>query len=279
MSTIATLALIAAIIVGLAFVAGLIGLSMRRRAEQGPDIPPWMSPGPSVAVLERRLLERTMAWGVLFMVVVALSVVWVWLREPDQNVDDAIVLVARSEHRGEEWFGITSEENPLGFGCARCHGPEGEGGSVPFTNSETGVFTPAYPVPPLNNVCGRLVVEDPESTTDIRDTIMQGREGTPMPSWSVRFEGPMNDQQISDLIAYLVSIQTVPEEENLCTNQVAAAEFLAGEQPAPAGDEGGDEEPAPGPQEEVTPGAPGAEEPAEEAESPEPGASPETEES
>jgi mono/diheme cytochrome c family protein len=259
MSTIATLALIAAIIVGLAFVAGLIGLSIRRRGDQGPDIPPSMSPGPSDAVLERRHLERTMAWGVVFMVVIALSVVWVWLREPDQNVDDAIVLVARSEHRGEEWFGITSEENPLGFGCARCHGTEAEGGSVPFTNPDTGEFNPAYPVPPLNNVCGRLPVDPTDDfPVGIRDTIMQGREGTPMPSWSVRFAGPMNDQQIQDLLAYLVSIQTVPDKDNLCTNPAAAAE----EEPEAA--------PSPG----VTPGAPGAEEPAEEPE-----ASPETEQS
>lgn len=204
-----------------------------------------------------------MAWGFVFMVIIALSVVWVWVREPDQNVDDAIVLVARAEFRGGEWFGITSEENPLGFGCARCHGMNAEGGSVPFTNPTTGEFTPAYPVPPLNNVCGRLPVDDPETTTDIRDTIMQGREGTPMPSWSVRFAGPMNDQQISDLISYLVSIQTVPDEDNLCTNPAAGAE----------------EEPEAAPKPGVTPGAPAEEEPAEGPNSPAPEASPEAEQS
>ncbi len=94
---------------------------------------------------------------------------------------------------------------------------------------------------------------------------MQGREGTPMPSWSVRFAGPMNDQQIQDIIAYLISIQEgVPAEENLCTNPAAAAETEA-------------EEPASGPSPSVTPGFPAEEEPSEETESPEPEASPETE--
>ncbi len=85
-----------------------------------------------------------------------------------------------------------------------------------------------------------------------------------MPSWSVRFAGPMNDQQVQDLIAYIISIQTVPDEENLCTNPAAAAETEA-------------EEPGAGPSPSVTPGFPAEEEPCEQTESPEPDASPETE--
>ncbi len=267
LSTPATLALIAAIIVGLAFAAGLVLLA-RRRGDQGPDIPGGMRPGPADEVLERHHLPRTTAWGFLFMAVIALSVAWVWLNEPDQNVEDAIVLIARAEHRGEDWFGITSEENPLGFGCARCHGAEAEGGAIPFTNPTTGEFNPAYPVPSLHDVCGRLLIDDPKSTFDIRDTIMQGREGTPMPSWSVRYAGPMNDQQVQDLIAYLVSIQTVPEDQNLCVNPALAAEEEA---PAPA--------PETSPSPSVSPGFPADEEPSRQSESPEPQASPETEES
>jgi mono/diheme cytochrome c family protein len=221
-----------------------------------------MRPGPADEVLERRHVERTMAWGVVFTAIIAVSVAWVWLREPDQNVADAIELVHRAEERGERWFGLADEANPTGFGCARCHGVEAEGGSVPFTNPDTGEFTPAYPVPPLNNVCGRLTVADPdESPKNIRDTIMQGRPGSPMPSWSVRFAGPMNDQQVQDIIAYLISIQTIPDEENLCTNPAAAAETLA-------------EEPAAGPSPDVTPGFPAEEEPSRETESPESGESP-----
>lgn len=229
LSTAASLALIAAVVIGLAFVSGLIVLTLRR-GEQGPDIPPGMKPGPSDSVLERRHVERTMAWGILFVAIIALSVAWVWLREPDQNVDDAIELVSRAVDRGEDWFALfDAEENPLGFSCARCHGTEAQGGSVPFVNQD-GEFTPNYPVPSLNDVCARLTIADPNEPRNIRDTIMQGRENTPMPSWSVRFAGPMNDQQIQDLIAYLVSIQDVPEKDNLCINPGAAEE----EEPVPA---------------------------------------------
>jgi mono/diheme cytochrome c family protein len=232
LSTVATLALIAGVIVGLAFVTGLIVMTLRRRGEAGPDIPPGMSPGPSDQVLERRHVERIMGWGIIFVVITAVWLPVIWLREPDQNVADAVELMDRAAARGEEWFALTSEENPTGFACARCHGPNAEGGSVPFTNSQTGEFIPNYPVPALNDVCARLPIEDSETQLDIRDTIMQGREGTPMPSWSVRFEGPMNDQQITDLIAFIVSIQEIPDQENKCTNPAAAA---------------GDDEPAAGP--------------------------------
>jgi hypothetical protein len=39
------------------------------------------------------------------------------------------------------------------------------------------------------------------------DTIQKGRPPTPMPTWGVRYGGPMNDQQITDLVNYLLSIQ------------------------------------------------------------------------
>ncbi|MDQ4005104.1 MAG: cytochrome c, partial [Actinomycetota bacterium] len=220
LSTAATLALIAGAVIGLAFVAGLIALTLRNRGPSGPGIPPGMSPGPADEVLERRHVERNMRWGVIFVAAVAVSVAWVWVTEPDQNVADAVELIARSTERGARWFEEASEDNPTGFGCARCHGEEAQGGSVPFT-TETGEFIPAYPVPPLTDVCGGPTTGHPQiqEFEDIQTTIEQGRPGTPMPSWSVRYEGPMNDQQIHDLINYLTSIQEgVAPEDNLCTN-------------------------------------------------------------
>jgi mono/diheme cytochrome c family protein len=229
LSTAATVALIAAGVVALAFIAGLIVLGLRRRGPQGPDIPPGMRPGPADEVLERRQLEKAMAWGVGFMIIIAPWLAAIWLGEPGQNVDDEIELIARSRDRGSQWFQVSSEENPTGFGCARCHGEEAQGGTVPYTTPD-GEFIPAYPVPPLNNVCSRLPIEEEGG---IRETIMRGRENTPMPSWSIQFEGPMNDQQIQDLITYIVSIQEIPEGQlNLCLNPEAAEEGAAGESPA-----------------------------------------------
>lgn len=219
LSTPATIALILALLVGLGFVGALLLPALRRRLESGPDIPRGMRPGPPDEVLERRHPDRTMAWGVVFMVIIAVAVGWTWLTEPSVNVADAEELLERSAERGSRWFQEANEENPTGFGCARCHGQEAEGGQVPFTqeNGETVL----YPVPSLSDVCSRLTIEGPGQ---IRETIEQGREGTPMPSWSVRYAGAMNDQQIQDLIQHLLSIQEVPPDQNLCLNPPAAGE-------------------------------------------------------
>ena len=220
LSTVTIVALVAGALVALAFVGGLIAYALRRRGPTGPDIPKGMRPGPADEVLERRQLERVMGWGVLFVLFFAVWLPLYWLGEPNRNVENEIELIDRSTARGGQWFQIADEDNPTGFGCARCHGEEAQGGSVPFTTPEG--ETIEYAVPSLNDVCTRLTVEE------IRATIEQGREGTPMPSWSVKFAGPMNDQQISDLINYIVSIQQdVPEDQNLCTNPAAAAEAEA----------------------------------------------------
>lgn len=208
LSTPVVIGLIVAAVAALGFTAGIVALVLRRRPPAKPDIPPGMRPGPADEMLERRFIERFVGWNLVFVLLFAVWIPLVWLREPETNAADAVDLTQRSVERGEMWFAVAGAENPTGFGCARCHGEEAEGGETPFMEQ-------AYPVPPLNNVCGRLTIEGPGQ---IRDTIMQGREGTPMPSWSVRFEGAMNDQQIQDLINYLLTIQTVEGEDNLCLN-------------------------------------------------------------
>jgi mono/diheme cytochrome c family protein len=68
--------------------------------------------------------------------------------------------------------------------------------------------------PPLNTVMLRYH-QDPDPTKpnqEVRNIITYGRQNTPMPAWGLAGGGPMNDQQISDLIAYLNSIQLSPEK-------------------------------------------------------------------
>ena len=61
-------------------------------------------------------------------------------------------------------------------------------------------------MPPLNTVLLRYT---PDTVLAI---IIYGRANTPMPAWGVAGGGAMNDQQISDLVAYLQSIQLTPAE-------------------------------------------------------------------
>ena len=41
-----------------------------------------------------------------------------------------------------------------------------------------------------------------------------------MPSWSIRYQGALDDQQINDILNYLVSMssENVPFEDNICIN-------------------------------------------------------------
>ena len=54
-----------------------------------------------------------------------------------------------------------------------------------------------------------LLKFSPEEVTKI---LTYGRANTPMPAWGVAGGGPMNDQQISDLVAYLDSIKLTPDQ-------------------------------------------------------------------
>jgi mono/diheme cytochrome c family protein len=69
--------------------------------------------------------------------------------------------------------------------CAACHGPNGEGITAPALNSK----------------------EFLSSVTDdqIHGIVSGGIPGTPMPAWLNDFGGPLTDQQIQGLVAYLRS--------------------------------------------------------------------------
>jgi len=201
---------------------GIASILLRgRRPEPGPDIPPGMRPGPSDPDLETPLLQKLQGWG---LVLVAFFVVWfpvVFLQEPDVNLDQERRLLTDSLARGGRSVLMFSEENQLGVGCVRCHGPELRGQTIipNGTDADTGEPQYAYPAD-LTTVCGRLTREE------IQTTIEQGRIPLGMPSWSIRYAGALDDQQIIDLVNYVILInrETVPMEKNYCLNEELAAE-------------------------------------------------------
>jgi mono/diheme cytochrome c family protein len=91
--------------------------------------------------------------------------------------------------------------------CVRCHGPEAEGGTVEryVTPGVKDAKPTDVQAPNLREIYSRHPDED--VATVAWDTIQKGRPPTPMPTWGVRYGGPMNDQQITDLVNYLLSIQ------------------------------------------------------------------------
>ena len=125
-----------------------------------------------------------------------------------------------------------TEENQLGVGCMRCHGPELRGAAI---EAQGAVVQSAN----LTNVCAGPFGTPPHpaifSQEDIYQVIEEGRNQ--MPSWSIRFQGALNDQQINDLVVYLVemSSENVPFEDNVCLNEEASARALEENLPANGG--------------------------------------------
>ena len=205
-------------------VAAGAALFLRSRQQEQPlDIPRGMRPGPSDAALETPLLQKLQGWGVVLVAFFVIFIPYNWLREPSENLRQEEELLTLAYDRGELAVQTFSEENQLGVGCVRCHGPELRGGVIQAGDSI------ALP-PNLTNVCAGPFGDPPHpaifSQEDIYQVIEEGRGA--MPSWSIRYQGALNDQQINDLVVYLVemSSENVPFEDNVCLNEEASARAL-----------------------------------------------------
>jgi mono/diheme cytochrome c family protein len=194
----------------------------RLRPRGAPDIPPAMQPGPSDTDLEKPRLEKLQGWSFMLVILFAVIIPLVWLREPSNNKSQEEALKRDSIERGAQEVQLFSEDNQLGIGCVRCHG------SNPLLGGGVNLFNGVrVQVPPLNTVCAGPNVpihSAIHNLDDIRQTIMRGRPGTDMPSWSVRFQGALDDQQIQDLLNFIISIQDkqqVPFKYNVCINPKA----------------------------------------------------------
>ena len=201
---------------GLAFVTK--GGGLRRGRGEKPDIPPAMQPAPTDQELEKPRLEKLQGYALGSILVLAMLVPYVWLTEPSQNLKQENTFTDEAIGRGAKEIQLFSETNIFGVGCVRCHGPDVGGGHNLFNGR-------LITVPNLQDVCGGPNTGHPQihNVDDIRNTVMQGRTGTDMPSWSVRFAGGLDDQQIQDVVTYLVEVNrdTVPFKQNVCINSNA----------------------------------------------------------
>ncbi len=213
------------ILVGIAAGAGVVILlwalasgARRPGGARGPDIPSAMRSAPSDEDLEVPVREKLYAWGLITVVIMAVWVPVLFLRENTTNKEDTAGLLATSVERGHLTTLPGNEENQIGFNCERCHGPGLHGGQNVYNGN-------VVVVPNLQTVCGGADYGHPLITNlqDVINTIAQGRTGTDMPSWSVRYSGAMDDQQIEDLVNYILSIQTEPVAKNICLHAPAAA--------------------------------------------------------
>jgi len=196
------------------------------------SVPIGFRPAPSDDELETNVLERWQGWGLLLLMFLALFLPLYFIFFENQRSNDAALEQrAESIKRGAAIF-AQGKPGAHGFqaGCARCHGTYAGGGVVPDYKPTGSNEAADYPAPSLVDIFKRQIVEGKKTPRDayrfVYDTIAQGRPGTPMPTWGLGYGGPMNDQQIEDVINYLLSIQVgLPEQ---VANQVALGDGSGG---------------------------------------------------
>lgn len=179
---------------------------------------------PDDDVLEGSRLEKMQFWGVAFLVVISIGLPLYWLREPGRQASALDDQQSTNVSRGETHYNET-------FQCVNCHGPEGGGGAVSWIeqvnetdaggdliiDEETGeveTFNVAvnWAAPAINNVFTRF------SREEVTEIITYGRANTPMAAWGLAGGASGTEQQISDLVDYLMS-----EEFQLDPGEVADA--------------------------------------------------------
>jgi mono/diheme cytochrome c family protein len=211
-STVLILAVVSGILLFFALIVAIS--SAREKARQaGPSAPPSRRPGPADEALEGPLLERYQLAGVVLTVFLAVLLPFLYLREPVRQKAAASKELSESVRLGQ----ATYHEF-----CARCHGPEAEGGVVKryITPGVKDAKPADFPVPNLREIHSRNPDKDVAAVA--WEAIQKGRPPTPMPTWGVRYGGPMNDQQITDLVNYLLSIQSDDKERPLLEFEAAA---------------------------------------------------------
>jgi len=156
--------------------------------------------------LEGPRLERVQLYGVLLLFIVVVSLPLYWVFEPSRQAGAQEGWDKRFASWGESLFEPTAEG---GFNCAGCHGGMGAvGGEAPFTVTDpsTGEVNQVnWKAPALNTVMYRF------DEDEVRFILNYGRPFSPMSPWGLVGGGPMNEQQIDNLIEYMKSIQ-IPRE-------------------------------------------------------------------
>ena len=180
--------------------------------ELAPNRKPYLSD----EELETTKLDRTLRWALVLLIIIAVGLPLYWLAEPSRMSGAEENFQATFESRGEQIYVEGSQ-------CQNCHGPEGTGGQAPYTVLDAdGEFVAQvnWRAPALNTVLLRF------SRDEVEYIINYGRPFSPMPGWGASVnKGPLNEQQVSNVIDYLASIQLTPKEAQH-EAQVALAEDL-----------------------------------------------------
>jgi mono/diheme cytochrome c family protein len=187
--------------------------SQRRRYE---DVPPGLRPAYSDEQLEKTVIERYMGWGAVLTLFFAVFFPVYWVAESNR---------IRNAEAGLFTSSVASGEALYQANCSECHGANAGGAATASPYSEGG----SWPAPSLVNIVERY--EANPNVDDIRDYITQaikrGRPGTPMPPWSQAFQGPLTDQEVFDIVDWILVNQIDGQAEEVSSTDMSAEELFA----------------------------------------------------
>jgi mono/diheme cytochrome c family protein len=156
--------------------------------------------------LEGPRLDRVLGLGVVLLAITVVALPIYWILEPDRQAGAQAAMEEQFIEWGSRLYAPTADG---GFNCAGCHGATGGGGVAEYniTDPATGeVRAVTWVAPALNTIFYRFDEEE------VRYILVYGRPFSPMPPWGVEGGGPMNDQQIDTLLAFMRSIQIERED-------------------------------------------------------------------
>lgn len=197
--------LAAAIVVG--WVVYLLIVSRQHDETNAPgtevELAPNRRPGDSDDELEGRRLERALFFGLVLLTISSIGPLVYWLNEPSRQAGAVERFEEQAIERGRTLFLPTdSPEHGAHFGCATCHGSAGQGGVTRYTiTDELGrTRQVTWAAPRLDTAALKF------SDEELETILTYGRPNSPMPAWGVEGGGPMNAQQITDLVSYMKSL-------------------------------------------------------------------------
>lgn len=171
--------------------AYLVGSGSRR--ERRDPVPANLSASQTDDELETGRLDRTLVGAVVTAGFLTLAMPIYYLGELNRQEGFVEEFGDASLERGHEVW----EE----FGCGGCHGAAGGGGVAAFLEDRSQVTVAGWASPALDDIFYRY------DRDEIRFWIVYGRANTPMPPWGLDGGGPLNSQQVDDLLNYIESFQ------------------------------------------------------------------------
>lgn len=202
-------------------VYALVNVISSGKAEVGSEVElaPNRKPYFSDEALEGPKLDKTLAWGLAMLFVIAIAFPLYWILEPGRQANAAEDFNDTFVERGAALFDTI--ENG-GFNCAFCHGGmSAQGNTIPFNQAQPdgSVEVVQWRAPALNTVLLRY------SREEVEYVITYGRPFSPMPAWGVAGGGPLNEQQIQNLVDYLETIQISPEDAQAAAEEQIRVEL------------------------------------------------------